>query len=87
MDKTYKFMGELASALHSKKITITISSLRSIINEKKDLKNFSPLGARGIGSSISSAYDEWTKIGNPTVADAIAETYMGADGKPAHAKK
>ena len=70
-----------------KKSQLLLVLLEVLLMKKKDLKNFSPLGARGIGSSISSAYDEWTKIGNPTVADAIAETYMGADGKPAHAKK
>ena len=83
MDKTYEFMGELAIALYSKKIKITLNSLRTILNEKEEFKNFSKEKSRGkmigFGQSVSAAWKAWSEE-DPVIHHAIAHTFTDKNG-------
>ena len=54
-EEIYDFIGELAIALYSKKIQISLGSLRAIMLDKgKDYVN-----NRGMASAVSAAYRRW----------------------------
>ena len=71
----YDFIGELAIALYSKKIQISLGSLRAIMLDKgKDYVN-----NRGMASAVSAAYRRW-KEKDPIIYYAIAYTYTDKEG-------
>ena len=75
IDEVYDFIGELAIALYSKKIQISLGSLRSILADRgKDYNN-----NRGMATGVSAAYRRW-KDKDPVVYHAIAYTYTDKDG-------
>ena len=54
-EEVYDFIGELAIALYSKKIQISLGSLRSILADRgKDYNN-----NRGMATGVSAAYRRW----------------------------
>lgn len=74
-EEVYDFIGELAIALYSKKIQISLGSLRSILADRgKDYNN-----NRGMATGVSAAYRRW-KDKDPVVYHAIAYTYTDKDG-------
>lgn len=74
-DEIYDFIGELAIALYSKKIQISLGSLRTIMLDKgKDYVN-----NRGMASAVSAAYRRW-KEKDPIIYYAIAYTYTDREG-------
>ena len=74
-DEIYDFIGELAIALYSKKIQISLGSLRAIMLDKgKDYVN-----SRGMASAVSAAYRRW-KVKDPVIYYAIAYTYTDREG-------
>ena len=74
-DEIYDFIGELAIALYSKKIQISLGSLRAIMLDKgKDYVN-----NRGMASAVSAAYRRW-KVKDPVIYYAIAYTYTDKEG-------
>ena len=75
IDEVDDFIGELAIALSSKKIQISLGSLRSILADRgKDYNN-----NRGMATGVSAAYRRW-KDKDPVVYHAIAYTYTDKDG-------
>ena len=74
-EEIYDFIGELAIALYSKKIQISLGSLRAIMLDKgKDYVN-----NRGMASAVSAAYRRW-KTKDPIIYYAIAYTYTDKEG-------
>ena len=74
-NEIYDFIGELAIALYSKKIQISLGSLRTIMFDKgKDYVN-----NRGMASAVSAAYRRW-KVKDPVIYYAIAYTYTDKEG-------
>ncbi len=74
-NEIYDFIGELAIALYSKKIQISLGSLRIIMLDKgKDYVN-----NRGMASAVSAAYRRW-KEKDPVIYYAIAYTYTDKEG-------
>lgn len=74
-DEIYDFIGELAIALYSKKIQISLGALRAIMLDKgKDYVN-----NRGMASAVSAAYRRW-KTKDPIIYYAIAYTYTDKEG-------
>lgn len=74
-DEVYDFIGELAIALYSKKIRISLGSLRSIMLERgRDYVN-----NRGMASAVAAAYRRW-KEKDPVIYYAIAYTYTDKEG-------
>ncbi len=74
-EEIYNFIGELAIALYSKKIRISLGALRAIMLDKgKDYVN-----NRGMGSAVSAAYKRW-KEKDPIIYYAIAYTYTDKEG-------
>ena len=74
-DEVYDFIGELAIALYSKKIQISLGSLRAILLDKG--KDFGT--NRGMASAVSAAYRRWEKK-DPIIYYAIAYTYTDKEG-------
>ena len=74
-NEIYDFIGELAIALYSKKIQISLGSLRAIMLDKgKDYVN-----NRGMASAVSAAYRRW-KTKDPIIYYAIAYTFTDKEG-------
>ena len=74
-DEIYDFIGELAIALYSKKIQISLGSLRArMLDKGKDYVN-----NRGMASAVSAAYRRW-KEKDPIIYYAIAYTYTDKEG-------
>lgn len=74
-EEVYEFIGELAIALYSKKIQISLGALRVILADKgRDYNN-----NRGMASGVKAAYSRW-KEKDPVVYHAIAYTYTDKDG-------
>ena len=74
-EEIYDFIGELAIALYSKKIQISLGALRAIMLDKgKDYVN-----NRGMASAVSAAYRRW-KTKDPIIYYAIAYTYTDKEG-------
>jgi len=76
-DKTYDFIGQLAIALYSQGITITLDALKQILNDNGD--QYSLGGNVGIGQSVAAAYRAWENV-DAVIHHAIAHTYKGRDG-------
>ena len=73
--EVYDFIGELAIALYSKKIKISLSSLNSILKDK----NAKYGNNRGVASGVAAAYRYWKKK-DPVVYHAIAYTFVDKNG-------
>ena len=74
-EEIYDFIGELAIALYSKKVQISLGALRAIMLDKgKDYVN-----NRGMASAVSAAYRRW-KTKDPIIYYAIAYTYTDREG-------
>ncbi len=74
-EEIYDFIGELAIALYSKKVQISLGALRAIMLDKgKDYVN-----NRGMASAVSAAYRRW-KEKDPIIYYAIAYTYTDKEG-------
>ncbi len=74
-EEIYDFIGELAIALYSKKIQISLSSLNSILEDKgKGYGN-----NRGLASGVSAAWRHWKKK-DQVIHHAIAYTFIDKDG-------
>ncbi len=74
-EEIYDFIGELAIALYSKKIQISLGALRAVMLDKgKDYVN-----NRGMASAVSAAYRRW-KSKDPVIYYAIAYTYTDKEG-------
>jgi len=77
IDDTYELIGELAIALYSKKIQISLTALNAILKDKKlEYGN-----NRGLASGVSAAWRYWEKK-DPVIHHAIAHTYVDKEGKP-----
>lgn len=75
-NEIYEFIGELAIALYSKRIQISLSSLSQILQDKgREYGN-----NRGLASAVSAAYRFWEKQ-DPVIHYAIAYTYTDKDGE------
>ncbi len=75
-DQIYDFIGDLAIALYSKNIQISLGALRAIMLDKcgKDYVN-----NRGMASAVSAAYRRWEKK-DPIIYLAIAFAYTDKEG-------
>lgn len=74
-EEVYEFIGELAIALYSKKIQISLSSLNAILADKKAQYGSN----RGLAAGVAGAYRYW-KGKDPVVHHSIAFTYRDKDG-------
>jgi hypothetical protein len=77
-NENYQFIGELAIALYSKEIQITMSALKQILNDRG--MDYSEVSNKGLGSSVRAAYHAWEKV-DPVIHHAIAYTYRNKDGE------
>ena len=74
--KVYEFIGDLAIALYSKKVTVSLSSLNQILSDNR----FDNYGSnRGLAAGVAAAYRYWGEK-DPVVHHAIAYTYRDRDG-------
>lgn len=75
-EQIYDFIGDLAIALYSKNIQISLGALRAIMLDKcgKDYVN-----NRGMASAVSAAYRRWEKK-DPIIYLAIAFAYTDKEG-------
>ena len=74
-DEIYDFIGELAIALYSKEIKISLSSLNAILADK----GVEYGSNRGLASGVSAAYRHWEKK-DPVIYHAIAFTFRDKHG-------
>ena len=74
-EEIYDFIGELAIALYSKQITISLSSLNSILADR----GMEYGSNRGLASGVSAAYRHWEKK-DPVIYHAIAFTFTDKYG-------
>ena len=71
-DDVYDFIGELAIALYSKKIRISLGSLRSIMLERgRDYVN-----NRGMASAVAAAYRRWKEARSSSSGRANRSTLI-----------
>lgn len=79
-DEIYDFIGNLAIALYSKSIQISLGALRAILLDKcgRDYVN-----NRGMASAVSAAYRRWEKK-DPIIYLAIAFAYTDKEGQLAY---
>ena len=73
-NEIYEFIGELAIALYSKRIQISLSSLNQILQDKGSEYG----NNRGLARGVGAAYRFWEKK-DPVVHHAIAYTYTYTD--------
>ena len=73
----YELIGELAIALYTKEIRISLTSLNSILADKGCEYGSN----RGVAAAVSAAYRHW-KEWDPVLHHTIAHTYVDKDGKP-----
>lgn len=78
-DERYQLIGEIAIALYSKDVRISLDSLKSIMKDHGF--DYSEDGNRGLASSVSAAYNAWEKV-DPVIHHAIAYTYTNKYGRP-----
>lgn len=78
MDKNeiYDFIGDLALALYSKNIQISLSSLNCILKDKKSEYG----NNRALARAVSASYSKWEKK-DPLIHQAIAHTFTDKDGR------
>lgn len=81
-NNTYEFIGQLALCLYSGRITITLSSLNSIL-EERGMKYDSN---RGLASAVSAAYRYWEEKEDLAIRHAIAHTFVDRNRQPAWKK-
>jgi|TARA_R110000744_G_C18961211_1_gene516924 hypothetical protein len=74
-EEIYDFIGTLAIALYSQKISISLSALNSILADK----GVEYGNNRGLGSGVSAAWRHWEKK-DPVIHHAIAFTFRDKDG-------
>lgn len=74
-EEIYDFIGELAIALYSKQIQISLSALNQILADKGAAYG----NNRGLASGVSAAWRYWKKK-DPVIYHAIAFTYLDKDG-------
>jgi len=74
---TYDFIGKLSFALYGQGITISLDSLKQILNDRG--ANYSEASNLGLGQSVSAAYRAWKKV-DPVIHHAIAYTFRGRSG-------
>ena len=74
-NEIYEFIGELAIALYSKKIQISLSSLNQILDDKGNGYG----NNRGLASGVSAAYRYWEEK-DPVIHHEIAYTYTDRNG-------
>jgi len=77
-DERADFIGKLAIALYSQGITITLDSLKQILNDEGG--SYSEVSNQGLGQTVASAYRQWENI-DPVVHHAISYTFRGRDGR------
>ncbi|EPS8832391.1 TPA: hypothetical protein KDX79_003444 [Vibrio parahaemolyticus] len=71
----YDFIGELAIALYSKKITISLTALNAILDDKGAAYG----NNRGLASGVAAAYRHW-ELKDPVIYHAIAFTFRDKHG-------
>lgn len=76
-EKIYDFIGELAIALYSKKISISLSSLNQIIEDKGWEKY---ANNRGLAAAVAASWRYWKK-NDPVIHHAIAYTFLNKNGE------
>lgn len=82
-NETYDFIGNLAVALYSQDIQISLTSLRSILDDR----DMTYGNERGMGAGVSAAYTYWKENKeDPVVHHAIAHTYVDQEGELAWKK-
>lgn len=81
-NSTYEFIGQLALCLYNGHITISLSSLNSILEER----GMEYGSNRGLASGISAAYRYWEEKENLVIRHAIAHTFVDRNGHPAWQK-
>lgn len=74
-EEVYDLIGELAIALYSQKIQISLNALNSILDDKGAAYG----NNRGLASGVSAAYRHW-KSKDPVVHHAIAFTFRDKNG-------
>ena len=74
-EEIYDLIGELAIALYSKKIQISLSALNAILADKGAKYGSN----RGLAAGVSAAYRHW-KGKDPVVHHSIAFTFRNKDG-------
>jgi hypothetical protein len=75
-EESYKFIGQLAIALYTKKIKLRLNTLQKILNDK----GADYAGGRGMGKVVSAAYDYWEKkktMDGRVIPHAIAASFTG----------
>lgn len=80
-EHSYIFIGELAIALHSKKIVISLTSLNAIFADK----GIAYKSNRGCSNAVKAAYHYW-KTKDNVIHHAIAHNFVDKTGKPAWMK-
>lgn len=75
--KTYEFVGELAVALHAKKIKMSFATLNRTLKDN-GLEPYK--GSRGVASAIRGAHKAWGNL-DTNVSSAIANTYVDINGQ------
>ena len=75
-EEIYDFIGELAIALYSKKIRMSLSALNEMLNDRDAAYG----NNRGLASGVAAAYRHW-KEKDPVVHHAIAFTFRNKDGQ------
>ena len=71
----YNFIEELAIALYSQKIQISLSSLNQILKDK----NSEYGNNRGLASGVAASWRYWKK-NDPVIHYAIAHTFIDKNG-------
>ncbi len=77
-DERYQLMGQIAIALYSQEIRISLSSLKSILMDYG--YDYSSDYNRGLAKSVASAYSAWEKT-DPVIHHAIAYTFTDQNGE------
>jgi hypothetical protein len=72
--ESYEFIGQLAIALYTQKITLRLTTLQKILNDKGADYG----GGIGMGKVVSAAYEYWKdKEQDGIMKQAIAVTFTG----------
>ena len=82
------FLTGVSQTLSATGTTLTIGEVREMANEAgfRNNEGIPYTSNRGFGRSLSLAFDK-LEINNPASAKKLADTIVGADGKPAWLKK
>lgn len=80
-EQTYEFIGELAIALYTKNIKISLTALNTILADK----NVAYDSNRGLAAGVAGAFRYWERK-DPVIHHSIAHTFMDKDGVPAWEK-